>query len=179
MRGSQQHPPVLHGMPIQHHPAFVDGDMSVSGGQNVAPIGTNMGVDIVATPQDANRRSSVYPDYNTVNNSNLYAQQWQPGSSSSDTQPAYHSQASHQAQPYVQQVTGNNHSGYHVPNTFVETMPRQGYDPNNGQLFRPGEVSHPSVGSQQGYSYLQNDARGMPSLPGVSEVIDSAPRGPM
>ena len=182
MRNTQQaHPqPVLPEMPAQHH-GFVDGGgLPVNGAPSVNPSGNNLGVEMVPSPQDATRRQSVYSEYNNVGNNSLYAPQWQPATSNSDgqAQPLYAGQANPQTQPYVQQVPVS-HSAAYVPNNFVDTMPRQGYDPNHGQMFRPGEVAHAPVNSQQGYNYLPNDGRGMPALPGVSEVIESVPRGHM
>jgi len=177
MRGSQQAPPppVLHDLGGHHHHGFVEGGMPVNG---AAPGTTAMGVDMVPGPQDASRRPSVYSDYSSVSNGGgMYTQTWQPSTSAPDAQSLYAHQANPQTQAFVQPVSVSHTQSY-VPSTFVETMPRQGYDPNHGQMFRAGEVQQPpAVNQQQGYGYLPNDGRQVPALPGVSEVIDSAPRG--
>ena len=143
---------------------------------------TGMGVDMVPGSQDASRRPSVYSDYSSVSNGGgMYTQTWQPSTSAPDAQSLYaHHQANAQPpQAFVQPVPVAHNQAY-VAGTFVEAMPpRQGYDPNHGQMFRAGEVPQaPSaVNPQQGYGYLPTDGRQVPALPGVSEVIDSAPRG--
>lgn len=149
--------------------------MPVNGPGPVNTPGTSMNVDMVTSPQDANRRPSVYGDYGNVANGSMYAQHWQPATTSSDAQPIYAHQANPQTQSFVQSVPVTHPQSY-VTNSFVDTMPRQGYDPSQAQMFRPGEVPHAPVGQQQGYNYLPNDGRGMQALPGVSEVIDSVPR---
>lgn len=173
MRGSQQHPPsaVLQDMGSHHH-GFVENGIPVN-----AP-GANLGVDMVPSPQDASRRPSVYSDYGGVGNNSMYTQHWQPPTTSSDAQSLYANQTNSQPQPFVQPVSVNHPQSY-VPSTFVETMPRQGYDPNHNQIFRAGDVAQAPVNQQPGYNYLPNDGRGMPALPGVSEVMDSVPRGHM
>lgn len=156
MRSNQQHPPVLHDMGPQHHD-FVGSSMPVNGAPTINPPGTNMGVDMVSSPHD--RKPSVYGDYG---NNGMYAQQWQPSTTSSEThQPLYSSQ--NNPPPFVPPVPVSHPQPY-VAN--FEPIPRQGYDPNNGQMFRPAEVPQAPVNGQQGYNY---------ALPGVSEVIDSVP----
>lgn len=121
-----------------------------------------MGVDMVASPQD--RKPSVYGDYG---NGGMYAQHWQPSTTSSEAhQPLYAPQNNQPPPSFVPPVPVSHPQSY-VAN--FETMPRQGYDPSNGQMFRPADVPQAPVGGQQGYNY---------ALPGVSEVIDSVPHKP-
>lgn len=179
MRNSQQAPPtapVIHDIATHHH-SFVEENIPVNGAAPVNAPGTGMSVDMVSSPQDGSRRPSVYGEYSNVSNNGIYAQQWQPATTTPNAQPLYAQQTNPPAQPFVQAVPVTNTQSY-VPNSFVDSISRQGYDPNHGQMFRPNEVP-PPVNQQQGYNYLPNDGRGMPALPGVSEVIDSVPRGHM
>lgn len=152
--------------------------MPVNAANAVNAPGANMGVEMVPSPQDASRRPSVYGDYGGVGNNGMYTQHWQPATTSPDAHSLYANQANPQTQAFVQSVPVTHPQSY-VPSAFVDTMPRQGYDPSHGQMFRPGDVPQAPVNQQQGYNYLPNDGRGMPALPGVSEVIDSVPRGHM
>lgn len=183
MRGAQQPPPqVLHGMGGPHHHGFVEGGMADNGAAPVHAPSTSMGVDMVPSPQDASRRPSIYSDYGGVGGNSMYTQHWQPSTTGSDAQSLYAPQPSMtQAQSFVQPVPVAHQQSY-VPNTFVNNLPRQSYDPNHGLVFRPDEVAEvtPASASQHhGYGYLSSDGRAVPALPGVSEVIESVPRGNM
>lgn len=107
---------------------------------------------MVPSPQDRN--------YGT---NGMYHQQWQSSNASSETHQPLYSQNNQPAPSFVPPVPVS-HSQPYVTN--FETMPRPGYDPNGGHMFRPTDVSQAPVGGQQSY----NNA-----LPGVSEVIDSFP----
>lgn len=179
MRTSQQAPPqpMLHDMNNHHHQSLLEDGMSINGAP-VNPGGTNIGVEILSHSHDTSRRPSIYGDYNNVGNSGLYTQHWQSVTAAPSTQPLYAHQQNTPAQSYVPTVPATHPQSY-VNNSYVDAMPRHGYDPSQGQMFRPGDVSQAPVNQQQGYNYIPNDGRGMPALPGVSEVIDSGPRGHM
>ncbi|KAF4123186.1 Protein of unknown function (DUF2841) [Geosmithia morbida] len=184
MRAAQQ--PLLHDMSgAPSHHGFAEGGMAVNGAAGMG--GVEMGVP---SPQDASRRPSVYSDYNS--NSMYTTHHWPSATTMApDTQAMYAAQAAMppQTQPFVQQqqaVSVAQHPQSYVGHTFVDHLPRQGYDPTSahGQMFRTGEVpaggaaAAASAGQNAGgYSYLSSDGRGVAALPGVSEVIESVPRG--
>lgn len=178
VRGSQQpggQPPLLHNLNAQPSQGILEDGLSVSGTANsVNSSGAGMGgVDMMAGAHDSSRRSSAFGDYSS-SNSGMYTTGWQPGTTTSNSQSPYGHQHSQSASSFVPNVPATHTQQSFVPGAFVDSMPRPNYNSNPSQLFQARDIPPPLV-SQHSYNY--SDGRPMPSLPGVSEVIDSVPLG--
>jgi hypothetical protein len=181
MRTSQQQQgaTLIHDLAPTNQHGYVEDGMQVNGNGAVNGSGSTMGVDIVTSPHEASRRASMFSEYSNMGNNSIYSAQWSAGSAPPNAQSIYAggqgAQPAH-PQPFVPSVPVT-HSQPYVTSAFVDGLNRQGYDPSSNPLFRPADMPQASVHQSQGYGYLQHDGRNLPSLPGVSEVIDSVPRG--
>lgn len=179
VRSSQQpggQPPLMHSLNSQQNQGMLDDGLSVNGtASSVNSNGTGMGsVDMMVGAHD-NRRSSAFGDYNS-GNSGMYTTSWQPSTTPTNPQPPYGGhQHSQPAPSYVPTVPATHTQQSYVSGAYVDSMPRPSYNSHQNQLFRTGDIPPPPLISQHSYTY--NDGRPMPSLPGVSEVIDSVPLG--
>lgn len=163
--------------PSQHQ--YIEETAQVNGPSAVNGSGGNMAVEMVSSPQESGRRASaMFADYNNMSNHGMYTTQWQTASAPPNAQAIYTGgQNDAQSQTFVQSVPVS-HAQHYVTDTFVEgVVPRQGFDTTPTQMFRPINMPPASLPSTQGYSMISADGRSHTSLPGVSEVIDSAPRG--
>lgn len=179
VRSTQQpggQPPLLHNMNSQPNQGIVDDGLSVNGAApTINSSGSGMGgVDMMASAQDSSRRSSAFGDYGNGNNG-MYAASWPTGTAPSTAQSPYGHQHSHSTSSFVPNVPATHTPQSFVPAGFVETMPRPSYNTDPNQLFRAGDIPPPPLVTQHNFNY--SDRRPMPSLPGVSEVIDSVPLG--
>ncbi|CAH0043261.1 unnamed protein product [Clonostachys solani] len=178
MRNTQNPPPPPSmSSDLTAHHGFVEEGLPVNGPTPAHHPNTNIGVDMIpnSNANDSSRRSSVFGEYNHVGNG-MYTQQWQTGSGPSNPQAVYPHKQSGPSGSYVTAVPATPPQSY-MGGSFVDTMTRQGYDQTHSQVYRSGDVPSGQIGQQQTYNYIPNDNRGLQVLPGVSEVMDSVPRG--
>ncbi|KAK3179416.1 hypothetical protein K4F52_009161 [Lecanicillium sp. MT-2017a] len=180
MRGSQFQPPMMNDMGSQH--SFVDGGpMQVHGQNGVGSGGSSLTLDMVPSPSphDASRRPSVFSDFPSPGGGNLYAQQWQPGTSGQSGSPMYAYGSQQQGMdgaPFVPQgVPMNANQSFMSNSSFDEGTSRQAFDATQSGLFRTDDLSQTAVGQASGYNYLSSDGRGGM----MTQVVDNSQRAPM
>lgn len=178
MRGSQFQPPMMNDMGSQH--SFVDGGpMQVHGQNGVGSGGSSLTLDMVPSPHDASRRPSVFSDFPSPGGGNLYAQQWQPGTSGQSGSPMYAYGSQQQGMdgaPFVPQgVPMNANQSFMSNSSFDEGTSRHAFDATQSGLFRTDDLSQTAVGQASGYNYLSSDGRGGM----MTQVVDNSQRAPM
>ncbi|CAI6082368.1 hypothetical protein V2G26_020835 [Clonostachys chloroleuca] len=179
MRNTQNPPPppsMVNDLTSSHH-GFVEEGLPVHGTTPAHHSNTTINVDMIpnSNTNDSSRRSSVFGEYSHVGNG-MYTQPWQTGSTASNPQAVYSHKQNGPSTSFVTAVPSTPPPSY-MRGSFVDTMTQPGYDPTHSQVYRSGDVPSGQIGQQQTYNYMPNDSRGLQVLPGVSEVIDSVPRG--
>ncbi len=176
VRNSQQgnQSSLMHSLASQQSQGMLDDGMSVNGTTTtVNPNGASMGS--VEMMGDSGRRTSTFGDYGNAGNGGMYAASWQTGTASSASQSPYGHQQGQSTASFVSSVPTTHTQQSFVTGAFVDSMSRSSYSSNPGQMFRPGDMPSLPLVSQHSYGY--SEGRSLPALPGVSEVMDSVPRG--
>ncbi|KAI9167492.1 hypothetical protein HJFPF1_03620 [Paramyrothecium foliicola] len=174
MRPQFSHP-IMPDMSTQHA-HFVEGTGIPV--QTQPPVNSGNGglpLDMVQSPHDTSRRPSIFSDYASPGASNIYPQQWQPGSTTANTSPLYAyttAQASTQQPSFVNSAVPMGHGQAFMATNF-EGSPRPSYDPTANAMFRANELGQASVSHTEGYNYLPHDNRGLRVVP---QGVDPASR---
>lgn len=175
VRRSQFPTPIMSDLSAQH--SFVEnGGMSVHTGSSVNTTNGSLTLDMVPSPHDASRRPSVYSEYASPGG-NMYPQQWPPASAGPSASPMY---------PYSSQPTNSQTTSFVNPTVPMnsnqpfmagsfDASPRTEFDANGNPMFRASDLTQAPV-SQQGYSYLATDGRGLRVM---SQVVDPVNRASM
>ncbi|CAF3586605.1 unnamed protein product [Fusarium graminearum] len=180
VRGNQYTPSTMPEMPQDQH-AFVENTgMPVNGQPSAHATGGSLTMDMGVPPaHDASRRASIFSahsEYGGQNNTAMYTQQWQPGSTAPNSSSMYTFTPQPPSQPtttFVSPGVAMNQAQSYM-NTSFDGLAR-GYDPNQTPMFRTGSVPQPTqLHPAQGYDYMSHDNRG---LPGVN--VDDVPRHAM
>ncbi|KJZ72822.1 hypothetical protein HIM_07766 [Hirsutella minnesotensis 3608] len=176
VRATPFHPPMIQTeMAPQPHSFVEGGGLPVSEQGGVSAGGGPLGLDLVTSPHDTSRRPSVFSEYASSNNSNLYSQQWQQSSAGSNAPSlyAYTAQQAPQQQPaFVNQAVQISPGQQFMTSSF-EGSPRADYDTNGNAIFRAGDLPQTSVSGQQGY-YVPGDGRS--GLRVMNSVVDGVSR---
>ncbi|CEI68475.1 hypothetical protein FVEN_g5368 [Fusarium venenatum] len=181
VRGNQYTPSTMPEMPHDQH-AFVENTgIPVNGQPSVHATGGNLTLDMGVPPaHDASRRASIFSahsEYGGQNNTAMYTQQWQPGSTAPNSSSMYTFTQQPPSQPattFVSPGVAMNPAQSYM-NTSFDGLAR-GYDPNQNPMFRTGSVQQPTqVHPAHGYDYMSHDNRGLPG--GVK--VDDVPRHAM
>lgn len=170
VRGTQYTPQLIPEITPDQH-GFGEGttSMSVGGQTSVHSAGGNLALDIgVATSQDSSRRPSIFsppPDYSGQPSTNMYNQQWQPGSTAPNTSSMYaftQQQTNPSATTFVNPSVPLNQSQAYMGGSF-EGLSR-GYDGAQASMFQARGVSQQTAHGSPGYNYLTNDSRALPGV---------------
>ena len=166
VRGNSYPASVMHDLAPEQH-GFVEGSgLPVNGQTPVHGTGGNLGMDMgVPHSHDSSRRPSLFSaptDYSSQNGTALYTQPWQPGSTAPNTSTmyAFNQPPTNSTPSYVNSGVAMNQNQPYLGSSF-DGLSRNGYDPNQSNMFRTGNVSQPQVHPTQGYSYLPHDPRGL------------------
>jgi hypothetical protein len=145
----------------QHHPSL-------------SPNNGAMDLEMVQSPHDASRRTSMFTDYASAGASPMqYQTQWQPGSTTATTSPmyAYNTAPGGTPQPsYNVHATGHMGQGQAFMSTGFEGHPRQAYDQTPSALFRGNDLGQTQGTHAEGYTYLSPESRGTRGSPVIDPI---------
>lgn len=168
--------PLLQDIPSQHNSTMLEEGLSVNGAAATGNSNSTT-LDLLSSTHESSRRPSAFGDYSN-GNSGLFSTGWQSGTSAPSAHTLYAHQQSQPSPSFVSNVQAT-HAQPFAPSAFIDPMPRPNYNSSHSHLFRAGEIPPPPPLLAQQHTYSYNDGRSMPSLPGVSDVLESVPRGHM
>ena len=146
---------------------FVEGgNMGVNNAPSLQPAGSMGLQEVIPDPHSQSRRPSLFSspqDYGNPSAPGMYPA-WQQATTAPGNSPMYaftpQQPQPPQQGPFVQQQPMQIQNQQFMGQSF-DSLPRGSYDPNQGDMFRPGNVGSATVPHSQTFpSYIPHDGRG-------------------